>query len=479
MAGGNDEIFFCSLEIPVFLQIFHRQVISVQRACRRLFCNGKLNILAVSIGDDQRVLKLRHGKRFRVRIPPVPDYILTGARHILIKSREDIYLLFIDGFLISHAFVADLKDTRLRLKLRSVPILNAQPFIFENLLILSAVLNAVIRISFIRRLFPAPGTAVRKLRIGKGKTCSRHDTVRLVVLPHHFFVRKKIFCTVRTAFHAVVGCSVQTIPFTVYLYIIPHMQIITAVRRPVAPLYEYTFDAQSIQNRLHRPGIPLTKTLSLHESAIGCTDILIITRSSCIHRIIYDRVVYINHLFFDRTRLAPRALHDLIDPALMCFDRILHRTLTGKALCKISVRPAGSERGTIHHRIIVRHTGIRRRFLRHTDGQTGKIHIENIRIVRIKGIPRRTEYTQNGFLIVGRQLLAGNMAVCHKIIPLFSGLEDALLIHLIHGIVDALCISIQLIVIIPLIIFVLRFYAAADSCQAKRKRKQNGQCGSQ
>ena len=60
----------------------------------------------------------------------------------------------------------------------------------------------------------------------------------------------------------------------------------------------------------------LTKTLSLHESAIGCTDILIITRSSCIHRIIYDRVVYINHLFFDRTRLAPRALHDLIDPAL-------------------------------------------------------------------------------------------------------------------------------------------------------------------
>ena len=58
-------------------------------------------------------------------------------------------------------------------------------------------------------------------------------------------------------------------------------------------------------------------------------------------------------------------------------------------------------------------------------------------------------------------------------------LEDALLIHLIHGIVDALCISIQLIVIIPLIIFVLRFYAAADSCQAKRQRKQNGQCGSQ
>ena len=300
-----------------------------------------------------------------------------------------------------------------------------------------------------------------------------------MVLPHHFFVRKKIFCTVRTAFHAVVGCSVQTIPFTVYLYIIPHMQIVTAVRRPVVPLYEYTFDTQSIQNRLHCPGIPLTKTLFLHKSAIGCADILIITRSSCIHRVLYDRIVYINHLFFDRTRLAPRALHDLTDPALMCFDRILHRTLAGKSLCKISVRPAGSERGTIHHRIIVRHTGIRRRFLRHTDGQTGKIHIENIRIVRIKGIPRRTEYTQNGFLIVGRQLLAGNMAVCHKIIPLFSGLEDALLIHLIHGIVDALCISIQLIVIIPLIIFVLRFYAAADSCQAKRKRKQNGQCGSQ
>ena len=84
--GGYNKICFRSLKIPVLLQILRRQIISIQRPCRRLLCDGKLNVSAVSIGNNQRLLKLRHGKRLWIRIPPVSGHILIGTRHILIEA---------------------------------------------------------------------------------------------------------------------------------------------------------------------------------------------------------------------------------------------------------------------------------------------------------------------------------------------------------------------------------------------------------
>ncbi len=302
-----------------------------------------------------------------------------------------------------------------------------------------------------------------------------------MVLSHHFLIRQKIHSAACTVFHAVIGCGIQTIPLAIYLHIIPHMKIIAAIRRPVIPLYQHTSDTHSIQNHLDCPGIALAKTLSFNECAIGGAYIFIAACSRCVCRALYDCIVNINNLILDRLGLLSRFLHDRIDPVLMFFDRTLHVTLAGKTLCKISVRPSDSKRRSIHRRIIVRHTGIPSLFLRQTYGQIRKIHIENIGIVRIKSIPRRTEHFQDGLLVsaVGRQLLTGNMAARHKIILLVSGLEDIRLIHLIHGIIDTLCISIQLIIVIPLITLVLRPYAAASSRQAKRKRQQNGHHNSQ
>ena len=184
-----------------------------------------------------------------------------------------------------------------------------------------------------------------------------------MVLFHHRFIRQQIFLTVGTALHTVIGSGIQTIPASIDLYIIPHMKIIAAIRRPVTPLHQNAPDSQCIQHCLHCSGIPFTQTLSFNKGTVGSADIFVAAVSRRIYRTFYDGIIYIDYLLSDRFGLLLRTLHNRINLIFMLLYRTLNRALTGKALCIIIVSSAGSQRCPIHHRIIFRYTGSRYRFL--------------------------------------------------------------------------------------------------------------------
>ncbi len=101
--------------------------------------------------------------------------------------------------------------------------------------------------------------------------------------------------------------------------------------------------------------------------------------------VLYNTVMYIPDLLFHkalplRCGELPCTLHNGGHFGLMLADGRLHLILACEALDKIIVRPPGAEIRMI----------ISSPVPGHSEGKIGKIHIKDIRIVRIKGVSCRS-----------------------------------------------------------------------------------------
>ncbi len=146
-----------------------------------------------------------------------------------------------------------------------------KPVLVKDLLILSIVLTVTL-ISVVRGILPSLGIPLCKLGIGKTEAGLRHHPVRNMVFSHHAAVHQKIGITACPFLHPIIGSGVQPVPLSIYLHIIPHVQVLASVRILKHALHQYTGNAQRIQDGFDRPGIALAQAFPFYQRPIGCPD---------------------------------------------------------------------------------------------------------------------------------------------------------------------------------------------------------------
>ena len=128
-----------------------------------------------------------------------------------------------------------------------------------------------------------------------------------MMLFHHRTVCQQIRIGSSTVLHAIIGSGIHTVPCSIYLHIIPHMQVSAAVRLLIVPLHQNALYSHGIQNTLYRSGISFAEALPLYQGAVGSSDMSCVSfaaiRFKFVDRIFQNGIMGGNHLLFDRLGL--------------------------------------------------------------------------------------------------------------------------------------------------------------------------------
>ena len=225
------------------------------------------------------------------------------------------------------------------------------------------------------------------------------------------------------------------------------MQLHAAGGSAVYALHQQTGNPQAIQHCLHGTGVCLAGPFPFDQCAVGGADEAGVCRRAGILQPIGHRL---GDLVVDIGDLFGHAIHAIVDAKvlcavydagylfLICAEGAVYIPFALKSGGEVVCPPPGAKIGVVNAGSVPGHS----------QGEGGKVHIKNVRVIKIESIPGGAHPLQQAGIAsgVGLDVRLGEIPFFGQIQLAVPGLEQVFLVHLFHGLVEGLFPVCKLIV---------------------------------